>query len=146
MCLRPSHPRPGARESRRAPASCRRSGSFLQPCANQYQQRFEALQKKRQITDRAETLGNFALASAEARDWDQAVAQLKEALQICGDCRSRAALHKNLGLIYCRSGEVRNGERELRVAAKLKPNDPDVVKALEVIRSLVPNETADERR
>jgi tetratricopeptide (TPR) repeat protein len=104
--------------------------------ARQYQARFTALQQKRQITDRAETLGNFALASAAARDWQQAVAQLKEALDICGDCRSRGDLHKDLGLIYCRSGDLKDGQAELLQAKKIKPDDPDVQQALEVIRNI----------
>src|SRR5262249_2343713 len=73
--------------------------------ARMYQERFVAFQSARQIVDRAETLGNFALAAANARDWPQAVAQLKEALEICRDCRSRGDLHKNLGLIFARSGD-----------------------------------------
>jgi len=104
--------------------------------AQMYQQRFVTFQKKRQITDRAETLNNFALTSASARDWPQAVAQLKEALEVCQDCRSRGDLRKNLGLIYCRSGDLNNGEEQLRLALKLKPNDADVLQALQVIDAL----------
>jgi tetratricopeptide (TPR) repeat protein len=104
--------------------------------SRQYQERFRELQKKRRITDRAETLNNFALASAAARDIPQAVAQLKEALEVCGDCRSRADLHKNLGLIYCRSGELKNGRAELLESRKLKPGDPDVARALDTLDSL----------
>jgi hypothetical protein len=29
-------------------------------------------------------------------------------------------------LIYCRSGNLEKGERELRIAGILTPNDPDV--------------------
>jgi Flp pilus assembly protein TadD len=98
-----------------------------------YEARFVELQQKRQITDRAETLGNFALAAASARDWDRAVAQLEEALRICNNCQSEGDLHKNLGLIYCRSGNFEMGEGQLRIAASLKPNDPDVKKSLEIL-------------
>ncbi len=59
------------------------------------------------IMDRAQTLGNFALASADAHDWPQAIAQLKEALQVCGDCSALPILHKDLGLIYCRAGDYK---------------------------------------
>jgi hypothetical protein len=69
------------------------------------------------------------------------VAHLKEALQVCGQCKSLGTIHKNLGLIYCRSGDLRNGEEQLRLALKIKPNDPDVMKALQVIASLTPNKT-----
>ena len=33
---------------------------------------------------------------------------------MCGSCRARADLHKNLVLIYCRSADLANGEKELR--------------------------------
>jgi Flp pilus assembly protein TadD len=39
-------------------------------------------------------------------------------------------------LILARSGDLKNGEEELRVALKLKPNDPDVLKALSIIEGL----------
>jgi Flp pilus assembly protein TadD len=104
--------------------------------AKRYQERFVALQQKRQTTDRADTLGNFALAAAAARDWNQAVAQLEEAVRICGNCQSKGDLHKNLGLIYCRSGNLEKGEGELRIAESLKPNDPDVRKSLEILAEL----------
>jgi hypothetical protein len=39
-------------------------------------------------------------------------------------------------LIYCRSGRLEKGERELRIAKSLKPDDPDVKKSLEMIAEL----------
>jgi len=104
--------------------------------ARQYQERFTELQRKQRITDRAATLGNFAIAAAAARDWTQAIAQLKEALEVCGECHSRADLHKNLGLIYCRSGNTKDGTAELLAAKKLKPDDPDIEAALRLLRDL----------
>ena len=98
--------------------------------ASRYQQQFKELQQKRQITDRAEMLGNFAITAAAARDWAQAVEQFKEALEVCGECRSLGDLHKNLGLIYCKSGDLAKGRLELEAARKLKPNDPDIEQAL----------------
>ena len=113
--------------------------------ARQFQARFVELQRKQRITERADTLGNFALAAASARDWNQAVAQLEEAVQVCGNCQSRSDLHKDLGLIYCRSGNLDKGERELRIAHSLKPDDPDVKKSLDLIAELkgakIENET-----
>jgi tetratricopeptide (TPR) repeat protein len=101
--------------------------------ARRYQARFTELQQKRRITERADMLGNFAIASAAARDWVQAVSQLEEALAVCGECASRADLHKNLGLIYCHSGDLKDGMAELLVAQKLKPNDPDIETALRLL-------------
>jgi len=101
--------------------------------AERYRSRFAELQRTRQLTDRAETLSNFALSSAAARDWPQAVAQLKEAIEVCGECRSRATLHKNLGLIYCRSGEIKSGIVQLREARRLNPKDPEIETALRIV-------------
>jgi Tfp pilus assembly protein PilF len=100
------------------------------------QARFDALQSQKHIMDRAQTLGNFALASADAHDWPQAIAQLKEGIELCKDCSALSLLHKDLGLIYCRSGELKNGQAELLVAQKLSPSDPDVAKALQVLNSM----------
>src|SRR5205807_2263573 len=50
--------------------------------------RFTELQAQQHVMDRAQTLGNFALASAAAHDWPEAISQLKQALQICGNCRA----------------------------------------------------------
>src|ERR1700733_11363406 len=43
-------------------------------------------QKRQMAIEPASTLGNFALSSASERDWPRAVAQLKEALEICDAC------------------------------------------------------------
>ena len=69
-------------------------------------------------------------------EWNHAGAQLEEAVEVCGDCCSKGDLHKNLGLIYCRSGNLEKGERELRLAGSLKPDDPDVKKSLEILQEL----------
>jgi tetratricopeptide (TPR) repeat protein len=98
--------------------------------AKSLQDRFESLQAKEHIMDRAQTLGNFALASAAAGDWPQAISQLKEGLQLCGDCSALALLHKDLGLIYCHSGDLKNGLAELLQAQKLIPNDPEIEQAI----------------
>ena len=42
-----------------------------------------------------------------------------------------AQLHKDLGLIYCHSGDFKNGRIELLEAQKLSPGDEDVAKALQ---------------
>lgn len=103
--------------------------------AKQLQARFENLQRQEHITDRAQTLGNFALASANAHDWRDAISQLKEALHVCGECSTLPLLHKDLGLIYCRSGDLTNGRSELLQAQKLSPHDQDVEKALQLLKS-----------
>ena len=74
--------------------------------AKSLQTRFDNLQAQKHIMDRAQTLGNFALSAAAAHDWPQAIAQLKEGLQVCGKCSALALLHKDLGITYCRSGDL----------------------------------------
>ena len=97
------------------------------------QDRFEEIRAQQHIMDRAQMLGNFALTSADAHDWPQAVAQLKEAIQACGNCRALPQLQKDLGLIYCHSGDLRNGRAELLEAQKLSPDDEDIKKALRLL-------------
>jgi Flp pilus assembly protein TadD len=101
--------------------------------SRQLQARFEKIQSDQHIMDRAQSLGNFALTSADAHDWPQAIAQLKEAIEVCGDCSARSQLHKDLGLIYCRSGSFSDGRAELFEAQKLAPGDQDVEKALRLL-------------
>ena len=101
--------------------------------AQKYDARFRRHREERRITDQVETLGNFALASANARDWPQAIEQLREAIELCGECPSRAVLHKNLGLIHARSGDLERAESALRAASEMLPDDADIEKSLELI-------------
>jgi tetratricopeptide (TPR) repeat protein len=106
------------------------------PEAQEYLARFNALEKQRRLSDRVQQLGNFGLEAYNARNWTQAIEDLKEALEICGDCRFSADLHRNLGLVYCHKGAIEDGKRELEAALKLKPDDADARKALEILSSL----------
>jgi tetratricopeptide (TPR) repeat protein len=101
--------------------------------ARKFQRRFDTLQAQRRIMDRAQILGNFGLSAAAAHDWPQAIAQLKEGLQVCGQCSALALLHKDLGLTYCRSGDLKNGLAELLEAKKLTPQDPDIDQAISFV-------------
>jgi tetratricopeptide (TPR) repeat protein len=103
--------------------------------AKRMQARFEALQAQKQIMDRAQTLGNFALASAAAHDLPQAISQLKEGIEVCGSCTALGQLRKDLGLLYLHSGDVQDGLQELQEAKKLTPADPDIDKAIRIAQS-----------
>jgi tetratricopeptide (TPR) repeat protein len=105
-------------------------GKAHDPEAQQYQERFEALQKKQQVADRVSELGNLAIEAANSQDWSQAIQKMNEAIQLCGNCRQSAHLHKNLGLFYGRTGNINEAKRELRTALELEPNDSDVRNAL----------------
>jgi tetratricopeptide (TPR) repeat protein len=103
------------------------------PETAQYQERFDALQKSQQIADRVSELGNFALEAANAQNWPQAVAQMNEAIELCGNCPQSAHLHKNLGLFYGRTGNIRKAKKELQAALQLAPNDADAQNALAML-------------
>ncbi len=102
----------------------------------QLQSQFDALQARKHVMDRAQTLGNFALASADAHDWPQAISQLQEGIKLCKDCSALPLLHKDLGLIYCRLGELENGKKELLIAQQMAPSDPDIQRALKILASM----------
>ena len=104
--------------------------------SKRYEARFQALQQKNGTTERARTLSNFGLAAAKSRNWTQAIAQLREAIQVCGNCESSPVLHKNLGLTECQAGNYDDGERELRVALRTLPEDPDILRALQILEGI----------
>jgi tetratricopeptide (TPR) repeat protein len=101
--------------------------------AARFMARYSDVQKKRRIVDQAGTLGNDALAASAAHEWPEAIRQLQQAIEVCGDCVMRADLHKNLGLIDCQMGDIDGGEKELRLAQASKPGDPDIERALTLI-------------
>ena len=104
--------------------------------ARRYQERFQASRNEQRATDRADTLGNFAMASLQAGNMAEAIRQLKEAIDVCQSCRTEFLLHKNLGLIYARSGDLDRAEPQLQIAAKLRPGDAEVRHSLETIEKL----------
>jgi len=104
--------------------------------ATLYLKRYEDAQRQDRSTERALTLSNFALQAERAGDTKGAVAQLQEAIQVCGECASLALLHKNLGLIECRAGQLEDGEKELRVALQSLPNDAEILQSLKVLGEL----------
>ena len=105
------------------------------PQAQQYQDRYETLQKNQQITDRVQQLGNFALEASNAQNWPQAFAQMQEALELCGQCSEAAHLHKNLGMMYVRTGKLDQAQKELDTALRLNPDDNDAKQGLAAIQN-----------
>jgi hypothetical protein len=45
-------------------------------------------------------LRSFALEAAKAQNWPEAISQMQQSIQLCGDCPHAALLHKNLALFY----------------------------------------------
>jgi len=106
------------------------------PQAQMYMERFQALQKTQQLSDRVQTLNNFALEAANAHNWSQAVEQLQESIKTCGQCKQLPVLHRNLGLIFARKGDIQAAERELEMALQIDPHDADAQNALQVLHSI----------
>jgi tetratricopeptide (TPR) repeat protein len=106
------------------------------PEAQKYMDRFQQLQGVTQLSDRVQTLNNFALEAANARDWPRAVEQLQESISLCGQCKQLPVLHRNLGLIYARKGNVQESERELETALQINPHDADAQRALQILQSI----------
>ena len=113
--------------------------SLHDPEAAQYLARFQALEQRLHLSDRVQSLNNFALEAANSRNWTQAIAQLQEAIQDCGQCSQLPVLQRNLGLIYARKGDIEPGKRELREALKLNPKDIDATNALNILEHLTPS-------
>jgi tetratricopeptide (TPR) repeat protein len=101
--------------------------------AQKYQERYDTLQKNQQISDRVQQLGNFALEASNAQNWPQAFEQMNEALKLCGECPEAGHLHKNLGMMYIRTGKLDEARKELEAAVRLDPNDGDARQALAAI-------------
>jgi Flp pilus assembly protein TadD len=96
-------------------------------------QRFHQLQEQDKHLHQINTLGNEAYEAMNNHQWPQAITLLRQAIDLCGECSLQAALHKDLGLSLCQSGDLHTGETELRIAQRLNPADPDVLKALAMI-------------
>jgi cytochrome c-type biogenesis protein CcmH/NrfG len=106
------------------------------PEAPQYVARLRALQQEEQRTDRVKELNNFALRSAEDKNWTQATQQLKEAIDLCGHCVQLGILRKNAGLIYAKQGDARHAKQELEVAQRLLPEGPDLAAVKQALAEL----------
>ncbi len=104
--------------------------------AARYRARFSSLQAQSGATERARTLSNFAIAAAGAGKWNDAISQLNEAIQVCGNCSSGPALHKNLGLTQCQAGRFGECEKELRSALEDMPGDAEILQALKILDNM----------
>jgi tetratricopeptide (TPR) repeat protein len=100
-------------------------------------EKYTALLKSRmaeqQATSQADTMGNLALAAADRHDYAQAIDQLNRALQVCGECKEKGTLKKDLGLVEARSGNMDAAAITLREAAMLNPSDTDIKTALNIV-------------
>jgi Flp pilus assembly protein TadD len=96
-------------------------------------EKFKLKQHQQQVLDESKSLGNEAYVAAKKLDWPGAIQLFRKAIETCGDCGVAAGLHKDLGLVLCRNGNIGEGRSELKIALKLNPNDPDIVKSLAIL-------------
>jgi tetratricopeptide (TPR) repeat protein len=101
--------------------------------SKQLDEEFRAARQQQSVLDSVKSLGNEAYQAALKKAWPEAISLLRKAVEICDSCEASAGLHKNLGLALCQNGDVNAGRIELETSLKLNPDDPDVVKALNVI-------------
>jgi tetratricopeptide (TPR) repeat protein len=95
--------------------------------------RVQELERDQRTIDQVSQLGNQANAKMYAADYKGAIDDLKDAIVLCGMCRLRGTLEKNLGLAYCHGGQLDAGERELKISETLIPDDLGVKAALQVV-------------
>jgi tetratricopeptide (TPR) repeat protein len=107
------------------------------PDAQSYQNRFDALEKQKEITDRVALLRSFALEAGKAQNYPRAIEQLQQALELCGKCASAALLHKNLAFFYEQTGKIHEAVQELEIVLALTPNDEKAKEALSDLHALL---------
>ncbi len=102
--------------------------------SNRLMQRIQEVERDQRTIDRIKLLGNQANAKMYQADYKRAIEDLNNALVLCGRCELLGDLEKNLGLAYCHAGQLDAGERELKIAEKLMPDDSSVKEALTVLK------------
>jgi tetratricopeptide (TPR) repeat protein len=97
-------------------------------------ERCKELENDRQTIDQVNMLGNQANLKMYDANYKGAIDDLKNAIVLCGRCELLGTLEKNLGLTYCHAGRLNAGERELKIAELLMPEDASVKAALQTVR------------
>jgi len=97
-------------------------------------ERVHELEHDQQTIDRVNMLGNQANQKMYDTNYKGAIDDLKDAIVLCGRCKPLGALEKNLGLAYCHAGQLGAGERELKIAERLIPEDTSVEAALQTVK------------
>lgn len=102
--------------------------------SKQLMERVHELEHDQQTIDRVNMLGNQANQKMYDTNYKGAIDDLKDAIVLCGRCKILGALEKNLGLAYCHAGQLGAGERELKIAETLIPEDTSVEAALQTVK------------
>lgn len=93
--------------------------------ARRLQQRLREAQESARSVAQARLLANLALQAAENEDWAKASDLFREALEACGSCADRAAIHRNFGLVLAQARRYAEALAELSRALALDPEDRD---------------------
>ena len=96
--------------------------------------RYLAVQKRRSILDRSDTLSNNGIEAASAHDWPAATRQLNEAIAACGGCAARASLHRKLASSTARLETLPTAKRNCWKRRSSSRMDPITQAALEASR------------
>lgn len=102
--------------------------------SKQLMERLHELEQGQQTIDRVNLLGSQANEKMSGANYKGAIDDLKSAIVLCGRCKLLGALEKNLGLAYCHAGQLGAGERELKIAETLIPEDASVEAALQTVK------------
>jgi len=102
--------------------------------SKQLMERTQELGRDQRTIDRVNLLGTQPNRKIYDADYKGSINDLHEAIVLCGRCELLGALEKNLGLAYCHAGQLDAGERELKIAETLEPDDPSVKAALEIVK------------
>jgi tetratricopeptide (TPR) repeat protein len=100
--------------------------------SKQLMEHVQELGRDQRTIDQVSLLGNQANAKMYEANYKGAIDDLKNAIVLCGECKLLGALEKNLGLAFCHAGQLDAGERELKMAQSLIPDDPSVKTALQI--------------
>ena len=102
--------------------------------SNELMERVHGLEHDQQTIDQVNMLGNQANEKMHEANYKGAIDNLNNAIVLCGRCKLLGALEKNLGLAYCHAGQLGAGERALKIAETLIPEDASVEAALQTVR------------
>jgi tetratricopeptide (TPR) repeat protein len=95
------------------------------------EERFRTIESEKRSTAQATELGNKAYQAMQQQSWALAIGILRNAIDLCAHCPIEAKLHQQAGLAMCHQGDLDAGEKELRFALSINPDDRTTVQALQ---------------
>ena len=96
-------------------------------------QRFQQVRDKSKDLEAIKTLGNQAYQAWQQQNLPESIRLFREALASCDTCSISSSLHRDLGLVLCRNGQIDEGKAELQTALAMDPDDRDAAQALKIL-------------